>query len=251
MNKLLHSKKAVALGIVFLCVVLVAALLIVLKPFSKENSEPADNDLVEESELSSVDEVQGLYGRDFEGLGSLDNNLYIEVIGKYNGLFVEDGSDEPIENALSILVRNDSDKTVQIALLTMSDGEKEYEFQITTLPAGAKALVLEKNKAVYESGKEYTVTDFSSGYFNSTTLMEDSIELTSSDGKISVKNIGEKTYEKIYIYYKTKKLSGVYMGGITYRTPVENLKPGEVQEVLAAHYKENASEIMMLESSEE
>lgn len=257
-NKIFHTKKG-RMGLVIAgAVVLIISIIVIMICSSKEASDVTptdDQNVVEESpesDLEAINSIQGLMGKHFEYNSTLlDDNLSIELIGSYDGLFVEDGSDEVIENALSIVVRNKGSKTLQIGLITMSDGEKTYEFQVSTLPAGTKALVLEKNKAVYEAGKEYDITDFSSGYFASTTLMEESLEISAVDGMITVKNIGNETYSKLYVYYKTKKINGAYMGGITYRTPVENLAPGDSQEVVAAHYKEASGHIIMVEAAVE
>lgn len=238
-------------GVIIALAVLVMILLNLLpggKDKKTDESTTVQNSVAEDTdELSVIDNIQGLLGKDYNDESSLvDENLSIELIGSYNGLFVEDGSDRPIEDALSLLVKNKGTQTLQIGLITLSDGEKEYEFQVTTLPAGETALVLEKNMAQYDDSKSYVVTAFSSGYFASTTLMEDSLEITAKDGTITVKNTGTETYSKLYVYYKVKKSDGTYMGGITYRTPVENLKPGDVQDVVAAHYKETSGHIMMV-----
>lgn len=179
-----------------------------------------------------------------------DTNLTIEAIGSYSGTFLEDGSDEAIEKGLALIVTNNNAKTLQIAMLSLTDGDKTYEFQITTLPAGASVLVLEKNKAIYDSALTYRAADCSTGYFSETTLLEKELRLTPADGKIKVENIGQKNYSKMYIYYKLIKRGGVYMGGITYRTPVEDLKAGETQEVVAGHYREATGQIMMVEAAE-
>ncbi|MBE5921253.1 MAG: hypothetical protein E7269_00620 [Lachnospiraceae bacterium] len=215
-----------------------------------EKTTPGDIEIPGEGKLD-ISGVLGFVAQENMELPKLsDANLCIEAVGGYNGLFVEDGSNESIHNVLSLIVTNNSEQTLQIARITLSDGEITYSFQITTLPAGASVLVLEQNKEMFTASKEYVVTDLSSGYFSSDSLMEDELTITGEDGKIIVENIGEKTYSKLYVYYKLMKRGGVYMGGITYRTPIENLAPGESKEAVAAHYREASGHIIMVEAAE-
>ena len=60
--------------------------------------------------------------------------LEIKGISKYAGLFVEDGTDETVSDVCAVTVRNNAEKTVQYAHLTVTIGETAYEFDVTTLP---------------------------------------------------------------------------------------------------------------------
>lgn len=71
-----------------------------------------------------------------EPMMALGSGLSLMSVNRYAGAFVEDGSDETVSDVLAITVRNDGDKTVQYAQITLTQGESTYQFSITTLPVG-------------------------------------------------------------------------------------------------------------------
>ena len=83
--------------------------------------------------------------------------LEIKGISKYAGLFVEDGTDETVSDVCAVTVRNNAEKTVQYAHLTVTIGETAYEFDVTTLPPDAEVQLLElTRRPMPESTDGYT-----------------------------------------------------------------------------------------------
>ena len=76
----------------------------------------------------------------------LGYQLTLMNVSHYAGAFVEDGSDDIVSDVMVITVRNDGDKTVQYAHITLTVGETAYEFDLTTLPVGASAYLLELSR---------------------------------------------------------------------------------------------------------
>ena len=58
-----------------------------------------------------------------EPMMDLGSGLSLMSVNRYAGAFVEDGSDETVSDVLAITVRNDGDKTVQYAQITLTQGE--------------------------------------------------------------------------------------------------------------------------------
>lgn len=174
-----------------------------------------------------------------------DNRLQAEGLGRYAGSFLEDGSDEATENVVSLLVKNNSDQMLQVGEITFQVNDSETAtFFVTNLPAGASGLVLESNKRPYSEEDSYTYGDTVASFIDSPSLEEDKFEIAKEDGKLTLKNNTEESYEKIYVYYKYKQRNGTYMGGITYRTPFENVAAGSEVEAVAAHFRVEGSEIV-------
>ena len=174
-----------------------------------------------------------------------DSNLTVESIGAYSGSFIEDGSDEATKNVTAMLITNNSDQMLQVALIDFQVNSNETaSFKVTYLPAGTSTLVLESNKREFSDKDTYTYGNAATGYMDQPTLEEDKVELKTENGKITLKNKTDKELKRVYVYYKYVQIGGAYFGGITYRTPFENVGAGKEAEAVAAHFNPDSSQIM-------
>ena len=174
-----------------------------------------------------------------------DSNLTVESIGAYSGSFIEDGSDEATKNVTAMLITNNSDQMLQVALIDFQVNSNETaSFKVTNLPAGTSTLVLESNKREFSDKDTYTYGNAATGYMYQPTLEEDKVELKTENGKITLKNKTDKELKTVYVYYKYMQIGGAYLGGITYRTPFENVGAGKEAEAVAAHFNPDSSQIM-------
>lgn len=174
-----------------------------------------------------------------------DSNLMVESIGAYSGSFIEDGSDEATKNVTAMLITNNSDQMLQVALIDFQVNSNETaSFKVTNLPAGTSTLVLESNKREFSDKDTYTYGNAATGYMDQPTLEEDKVELKTENGKITLKNKTDKELKRVYVYYKYMQIGGAYFGGITYRTPFENVGAGKEAEAVAAHFNPDSSQIM-------
>lgn len=174
-----------------------------------------------------------------------DPNLTVESIGAYSGSFIEDGSDEATKNVTAMLITNNSDQMLQVALIDFQVNSNETaSFKVTNLPAGTSTLVLESNKREFSDNDTYTYGNAATGYMDQPTLEEDKVELETENGKITLKNKTDKELKTVYVYYKYMQIGGAYFGGITYRTPFENVGAGKEAEAVAAHFNPDSSQIM-------
>lgn len=174
-----------------------------------------------------------------------DSNLTVESIGAYSGSFIEDGSDEAVKNVTAMLITNNSDQMLQVALIDFQVNSNETaSFKVTNLPAGTSTLVLESNKREFSDKDTYTYGNAATGYMDQPTLEEDKVELKTENGKITLKNKTDKELKTVYVYYKYMQIGGAYLGGITYRTPFENVGAGKEAEAVAAHFNPDSSQIM-------
>lgn len=215
---------------------------------SKDYVEPGYGAL-DIDKISGFDSVPS--GDKEQKIATTDPGLIIERVGKFTGPFIEDGSDEVVENCLSLIVTNESSEMVQIADMTiLVNGKDKANFKVTNLPGGASTLVMESGRRQYKEGDKFTFDEMNAAYLKDASIMEDVFEITGEDGKLFVKNISKKDYKKVYVYYKYTQLGGAYQGGITYRVPVENIKAGKTVEVVAGHWREGASKLSMVEVAE-
>lgn len=192
--------------------------------------------------------IEPVAAPDIEDKAFMDGLVTVEKVGRYAGIFVEDGSDEIVSDVFAITVVNNSDKMLQYAQVVITCGGEECTFDMSTIPAGARAQVLEKNKKSLPedlTGAQ-TVLDTVTEFQTEPSLYEDVFELSPSQYSISVKNISKNDISgDIYVYYKTK-VGDLYMGGITYRAKISGLSAGEEKNAYASHFYGDDSEILFV-----
>lgn len=208
---------------------------------SSSNSETGEGDI---EEVTSSDPYSIIIPYTIPG-----TSLTIESIGQYTGPFIEDGSDEPKANLISIVVKNNSDKLLQYAQINIKiNDSQDVIFNVSTLPAGTSAVVLESTGLVeFKDGDTYKYVDSINTYLDETSLMEDKIEITKSDSKLIIKNNSNEDLGTVYVYYKYIQQGGAYLGGITYRSKFENVSAGSTVKVDAKHFSESSSKILMVD----
>ena len=179
-----------------------------------------------------------------------NKNLDILSIGQYEGKFVEDGSDDKKDNVLAIVVKNTSDKTISSGEIKLRKigTSKSVKFIFTNLKAGSSALVMESTGEVnFNSEDKYVYVSSSVNTEDSTSLMEDKIEVTTKDKNITVKNLTNKNLNTVYVYYKIVTDGNCYLGGITYRAKFENVKGEKSVTADTLHFSNKNSEIIKIE----
>ena len=176
-----------------------------------------------------------------------DTLLEIQQIGKYSGPFLEDGSDEPQTAVTAILVKNNSGKDTQYAEIVFKVNASETaEFTLSTIPAGASVLVMEKNKRPYSESDTYDFQEVAYVEMDSPDLLEDKIKVTGKNGILAVENLTEENLGMVYVRYKYFFTDGTYQGGITYETKFDSVGPNAVVEKDAPHYSADTSKILMV-----
>ena len=182
-----------------------------------------------------------------EPMMDLGSGLSLMSVNRYAGAFVEDGSDETVSDVLAITVRNDGDKTVQYAQITLTQGESTYQFSITTLPVGASAQVLELSRQAMPDSTEGLTgqVDTYAVFDTEPTMCDDVLGIETQDTAITVTNkSGSDITGPIYVYYKIA-YGDLYLGGITYRVGISSgLKAGESSTCYAGHFSNDYSALM-------
>ena len=189
-------------------------------------------------------------GNDGENLLSekmlLGEGIELQALSGYQGPYMEDGTDDIVSDVLAITVRNDGDKTVQYAHIILTQGETAYEFDVTTLPVGASAQLLELSRQpMPDSTDGMTAQVTACAVFDTEpTMCEDVFQIETQDTAITItNNSGSDITGQIYVYYKIA-YGDLYMGGITYRVGTAGLKAGESTTCYAGHFSTDYSKLM-------
>ena len=178
-------------------------------------------------------------------------NMEILSIGQYSGKFLEDGSDTDKENILAIVVKNTSDQVIDYGEITMKISGKSgtLKFKVTNLKPGASALVMESSGEVeFNTQDRYIYIGSNSNTIKSTSLKEDEVAITTKGNKITVENLTDKNINKVYVYYKTVSPGNCYLGGVTYRLKLQNVRSGKSVSAESRHFSNLSSEIIKVET---
>ena len=175
----------------------------------------------------------------------LGRGLRVVSAGKYAGIYLEDGSDDPVSGLMMVVLKNENSQDLQLARFTLTFGDKTAEFEVTNLPAGESVVVLEKNRMAYTDAKCGKAALNNVSFFSEAmSLLEDQVEITGTKGKLSVKNLTDAPMGEIYIYYKNTAPDVLY-GGITYRAKIDaGLEPGAIASVMSTHYDPDNTKIL-------
>lgn len=172
--------------------------------------------------------------------------LVVDHIDSYTGVFVEDGSDENVENIFAAHIINSSDQNVEYAKINASLNGTPLSFEISDIPAGAGVTVLESSRTGYAEGI-LTYTDSQTAYTGSFGQMEDQIgTVVGEDNGITVTNLTQEDIPCIRIFYKFASGETEYIGGITYTAKIDGLEAGGSITIYPSHFSAEGSRIMMV-----
>lgn len=182
----------------------------------------------------------------------LGQGISLVEVRRYSGMYLEDGSDTIVQDVLAILVENTGEEAVQLATVELHtvDGQL-YTFEFTTLLPGEQMLVLEKNRAAYDPTLQvvYAMTNGVAIFAEEPSMHSDVLELSTSDGAITVKNVSGDDFAGGRVFYKN--VSGdLLIGGITYMATVPALQEGQEVTLSAVHYTDSGSRLMFVTYAE-
>lgn len=174
--------------------------------------------------------------------------LHLLDVAPYSGPYVEDGSDETVENIVSIIVKNEGTEDVQLATLTLKSADgTEYSFTLTALPAGKQVTLLETNRAPYQEELEVlgVVVSDVAGFNEPISLHEELLRIDASNRTLTVKNISGESFPGGRVFYKNISVDG-YLGGITYTVTIPAMAVGEETSLYTGHYIPGNSELLFV-----
>lgn len=239
-----------------LCMVLLAALVLVFGMKSDEDGQNQAPDIPQNSDMQQIEQatetVAGsttLGTTEPQDVFNLENDVNITGIISYTGAFMEDRTDEVVTDVLAIQVTNSGEKYIQAMDITLIADQTQAQFSLSTLFPGETVVVLEKNRMAYSTAPHFSQvqTDMVAIFEEQPGMCQDKLEIQCLNGVINVTNIsGEDITGDILIYYKNY-VSGTYYGGITYRLRLEGgLKAGEIQQGSAAHFDPDNSAVVFV-----
>ena len=171
--------------------------------------------------------------------------LSVDKIAPYDGIYIEDGSDEEISGVAALVLTNHGADGVEYAEVSVSQASQTLSFKATAIPSGASVVVLEAGRT---SWSEEPVTQIYASASDSSEfgMAEDAVQITDNgDDSISVTNVSGKEIPCVRIFYKYKLEDNIYVGGIAYMVKITGLEAGASKTVRPSHYASGSSEMLM------
>ena len=187
-----------------------------------------------------------------ESTAPYEKGSLLEILqqGSLSGHFIEDGSDEPVENVACALIRNNGDWYLDYGLVTAEAGNEIYHFVVTGLPGGDGVWVMERDRKTVEAGTVFTFAEEQVSQLRKVCAEDERVNIDLLDGKVSVTNTGEKALASVRIYYKQVHSDGNYLGGITYTCVAEAVEPGATVEVPGGHSRARGCAVVRVDITE-
>lgn len=159
--------------------------------------------------------------------------LHAVALVEYEGPFWEDGSDEEVAGIAALLVKNAGDLQIARGAVILEWEDKRMVFEMTSLPPGTQALVLEKDKAAFRQGapkKCYGWAREEYPEYNGAVQVREGDVLT-------VINLTESVVPMVTVCFKNYDAAAdMFIGGITYTAEARQLQPGECRTIAPYHY---------------
>ena len=177
---------------------------------------------------------------------ALQDGLRITGIGRYAGIFMEDGSEDVVSDVMLLVLENTSASDLQLARIEVEYADFTAQFQATNVPAGEAVVLLELNRHTYVDEAYRDISSRNVVFFDEPMdLCETQLSLEDGETSIKVTNISDEDISgEIYVYYKYTA-GGLLYGGITFRAKIEGgLPAGSSAVVTTGHYDPKLSRIL-------
>lgn len=170
-------------------------------------------------------------------------NLICVEISRFSGGFVEDGSGDQVRDVAAILVANNTGKFLELATVTYKVGDRTATFQVTGLPSGKQAWVMESNRLTLSDGDELVLEDCQETYNPNAILSSDDLSVSRQGNSLTLTNTSGRKLSNVAVYYKNTLEDGTFLGGITYYIAFGDMEPGSSLTQTKDHF-DSSSEIV-------
>lgn len=173
-------------------------------------------------------------------------DLQVLELVSYEGPFWEDGSDEEVAGIAALVVENTGILQLAQGAVILEWGSARMVFEMTTLPPGARALVLEKDRTAFRR-------DLPEGCYgwSREEYPEDNGAVVAREGNaLTITNVTQSIVPFVTVSFKNYDTgSGIYIGGITYTAQENLLLPGETRTIVPYHYACHYSRVINITSA--
>lgn len=246
-----------AFAVIILLILGIAALWIAAMAKDEPQLQPTETTLAPQT-TPATEETEAATETVSESVGetvpsvlpiNLGYGVYLEQVGNYTGIYMEDGSDELVSGIMMIQISNTGEEDIQLMQIEVAYADATYHFQLTNLPAGSNAVLLEQSRQAKPEGDPVSAAASNVVVFPENMKVDQSVfEISGAAGMMNVKNISDAAIDgTIYVYYKYIS-QDLFYGGITFRVTVEGgLKAGEIRQLMTSHFNPDNCQVVMVE----
>ncbi|MCD7808708.1 MAG: hypothetical protein LUH02_05140 [Erysipelotrichaceae bacterium] len=219
---------------------------------SEENSEnnesktsDSNTDNNSESNSSSNSSSSSLSSSFFPYTSSIDG-LQLDGLNLYSGYYIEDGSEDAIDNVAVLQVTNVSGEDIEYASITLQADNETLTFNVSLLPDDGTAIVMEANKKSCDENASLSYGGSEIATLSSLDLCKDQVSIKEDNGSITITNKTSSDIGELRLFYKNQLDTGEYVGGIAYTVKITDLKANSSQTVQPSHYDSEYGVVMMV-----
>lgn len=172
-------------------------------------------------------------------------SLVAQKLIAYEGAFLEDGSEEAVEDVAALILENTGTIGIEYAQIIVMQSGRELSFDATYIPPKSRILLLEENKQAYSDApvtacRCRTVIPGVFDRSERTVSIRETGMCT-----LEVTNLTDREVSGIRVYYKHHEgANDLYVGGITYSTVIPELAPGESRSVTPYRYASGYAQVV-------
>ena len=163
----------------------------------------------------------------------------------YDGAFLEDGSDEQVQNVLALLFKNTSDKDIQYAEYAFAVDGNPISFKVSDLPAGQQCVVLEASRHQRNTSEVLELISRVVAPVDMLPGTDKVLPVINDDNTITLMNLTQEELPVVRVFYKYfYEDENSFVGGITYTATATKVPAGGSVTIAPSHFEANASIIM-------
>ncbi|MCC8128773.1 MAG: MSCRAMM family adhesin SdrC [Clostridiales bacterium] len=176
-----------------------------------------------------------------------EDELKLLAVYSYSGYYIEDGTEDAIDSVAALEVKNTSSQAIEYAVITLTADGETLTFEVSLLPAGGTALVMEADKKSCSETATFTYEGSEIAALDAFDLCESQVSITTDEnGAVTVTNVSGADISELRVFYKNQLDTGEYVGGIAYTVKMEDLAAGESQTVYPSHFDPEYGVVMMV-----
>lgn len=174
-------------------------------------------------------------------------NLVVQRVAAYNGIYMEDGSNQESSGVAMMLLKNTGSEAVEYAEVIMQYDDKTLTFKASALPAGSQAVVQAEGRATCASG-DLTVCSANVATLSALGMAENKVSVVDNgDNTLTVKNLTDSEIVTVRVFYKYyMKEESTFVGGITYTAKISNLASGASVTISPSHFTSDSGKVVMV-----
>ena len=181
---------------------------------------------------------------------NLADQVTVESIVPYDGIFLEGDEKERVEDTYALKVTNVSEETILYATFNYRAGRKDLTFYLEMLPAGKSVIVAEQQKQSVKN-EDLKYVDGDIHYIQAGLENMESVKITpTKESTLKVKNKTSELLPVVWIFYRKAEADGTLLGGKCYDTGIVDLGARETYEAEAEFWMDDCEivNVILLDS---